>query len=64
MIEIEYYYQRLDGKWYKVTKTFYSTQKAIRFIYKCNSSSRMLYSGDITCDDPFDFELIQRRFNK
>ena len=63
MIEIVYYYQRVNGHWYKATKTFYNVNKAIRFIYKCNNSSKMLYSGEFTCDDPYDMALINSRFH-
>lgn len=62
MIEIKYYYQKLNGIWYQAYKTFYRADKALRFLYKCKSSPRLVYDGDIACDDPLDFEYIQRRF--
>lgn len=62
MIEIKFYYQKLNGNWNIATKTFNDVYKAIRFIYKCNRSPKLLFSGDVTCDDPYDLELIHRRF--
>ena len=62
MIEIKFYYQKLNGHWYYAHKTFYSVHSAIKFIYKCNRSSKLLYSGEFTCDDPYDVEIINRRF--
>ena len=62
MIEVKFYYQRTNGHWYTGFKTFHDVHKAIRFIYKCNISPKMVYSGEVECDDPYDQDLISRRF--
>lgn len=62
MIEIKFYYKKLDGKWYQSYKQFNNPKKAVGFLYKCKSSPRLIYDGDIACDDPMDYEYIQRRF--
>lgn len=61
MIEVKFYYQRVNGIWYVGFKTFTDVQKAIKFIYKCVHSKKMVYSGEVTCDDPEDLEIINRR---
>ena len=60
MIEIKFYYRNALGKWYQAFKCFNNPYTALRFIRKCNASPKMLYSGEFTCDDPLDMEIINR----
>ena len=62
MIEITFYYLKVDGNWYRGTKNFNDTDKAIRFIYKCLRSSKLVFSGEINCEDDYDLEIIRHRF--
>ncbi|MBO7731112.1 MAG: hypothetical protein J6S67_01115 [Methanobrevibacter sp.] len=61
MIEVEYVYIRKDGKVLKGYAHFFKADKALRFIYKLNSSKNMVFTGDYSCTDPLDFEYISRR---
>ena len=60
MIEVKFYYKKLNGKWYQAWKSFNSAFMAVRFIRKCNASPKMIYSGEFSADDPIDAEYIWR----
>ena len=62
MIDIEYLYIRKDNTCIRHHAKFYDAQKALRFLYKLKNSKNMVYTGNITCDDPYDLEYIQSRF--
>ena len=62
MITIKYYYITKDGEVKEAKAVFYDVKKAIRFLYKCKTSKNMRYSGDITCDNYYDLEYINRKF--
>ena len=62
MIEVKFYYMRHNGDIFQGYKYFSTAEKAVRFMYKCKRSKTLIYSGEFTCNDPYDVEYINRRF--
>ena len=60
MIEVMYFYHRNDGKIITHYAYFHRADRALRFIYKCIRSPKMVY-GSVNCDDPYDQEWIESR---
>lgn len=61
MIYVDYgYIRKSDGVPCTATKEFYSTNKAIRFIYMVNGKPNMWYDG-FTCDDSEELEEMNRK---
>lgn len=63
MIEVKYYYIKKDNTIMEHYAYFHNANKALRFMFKCKNSKRMVYSGEFSSDDPLDTEYILRRFN-
>lgn len=62
MIEVEYLYIGKNGNITRHCAYFHNPDKAVRFMYKCNRSKNLVYSGNFTCTSPFDTEYINRHF--
>lgn len=62
MIEVEYLYIHKNGSVTKHSAYFQRADKALRFMYKCNRSKNLVFTGDFTCTDPEDTEYINRRW--
>lgn len=63
MIEVKYYYIKKSTNTPMVAyAVFHNADKALRFMYKCKTSKTLIYSGEFTCDDPYDTEYINRKF--
>ena len=59
-IYVDYEYRRKDGSIGKGTNTFYSVNKAIRFIYSINSKPNYAYTG-FECDDSDELYAMNKR---
>lgn len=62
MIEVKYYYIKKNGNIMQHYAYFHRVESAIRFMYKCKNSKNLVYSGEFSCTDPYDTEVINRRF--
>lgn len=62
MIEIFYYYTRKDGKIMQYSAIFTNVQKAVRFMYKLKNHKKYVFTGEFTCDDPWDTDYINSHF--
>ena len=62
MIEVKYYYINKFGTPIEAYVHFCRVDSAVKFMYKCKNSKNMIYSGEFSCDDPTDTEIINRRF--
>ena len=62
MIEVKYLYIHKNGIVTQHYAYFYHPNKALKFMYKCNNSKTLVYTGEFSCTDPIDTEYINRRF--
>lgn len=62
MIRIEYIYKSIrTKKWMIAEKEFNNVKKALRFLYAINRAGGIIVAW--YCDDPYDNEYLNQRFN-